>query len=69
MNHKCSNMVANILPADLHQPLDPGGQNSNMSQHGHVAYQIEGNGTKSSMQVHIFSLHTLSTCGLDKKIK
>ena len=28
-NHKCSSVVANILPADTH---------------GHVAYQIKGNG-------------------------
>ena len=34
---KCSNMVANILPAD---PPDPRGQNSTLSEHGHVTYQI-----------------------------
>ena len=43
-NHKCSNMVANILPAD---PQTLGmrsvGQNSTFSGHGHVAYQIKDN--------------------------
>ena len=43
-NHKCSNMLANILPAD---PLDPGvwskGHNTNFSEHGHFAYQVKGN--------------------------
>ena len=46
---KCSNMVANVLPAD--RPLSPmmtlgnGVKRSkfNFSEHGHVAYQIEGN--------------------------
>ena len=45
-NHECSNMVANILPADPPPPtLGMGsiGQNSTFSEHGHVAYQIKGN--------------------------
>ena len=32
-NHECSNMIANIMPAD---PPTLGG-----SEHGHVAYQIK----------------------------
>ena len=37
-NHKYSNMVANVLPAD---PPDWGwGQNLTFSEFGHVAYQI-----------------------------
>ena len=41
-NHKCSNMVAKILPADP-PTLGVGskGQNSTYSDHGHVAYQIK----------------------------
>ena len=45
-NHKCSNMVANVLPADCLHPPDPGVevkvQISTFSEHGHVAYQIKG---------------------------
>ena len=45
-NHECSNMVANILPADP-SPTTLGmgsiGQNSTFSEHGHVAYQIKWN--------------------------
>ena len=45
---KCSNIVANFLPADhtpSHSPHDPRGkgskaQNSTFSEHGHVAYQL-----------------------------
>ena len=36
-SHECSNMVANILPAD------PQGLNSTFSEHYHVAYQIKWN--------------------------
>ena len=41
-NHKCSNMVANVLPADT-PTLGMGlmGQNSTFSEHSHVAYQIK----------------------------
>ena len=54
-NHKCSNMVANILPAD---PLPgPGvrakGQNSNFSEHGHVAYQTKWNNKYSNIVPNI----------------
>ena len=45
-NHKCSNMEANILPADPHHPLTLGrgqqGQNSSFSEYGHIAYQLNG---------------------------
>ena len=48
---KCSNMVANILPADPSLTLGMGliGQNSILTEHGHVAYQIKGN---HQMQQH-----------------
>ena len=45
-NHKCSNMVANILPVHpLPSPLTLGVKMSNSTflEHGHVAYQIKGN--------------------------
>ena len=42
---KCSNMVANILSADPHDPRGMGsiGPMSTFSEHGHVAYQLKGN--------------------------
>ena len=36
-NHKCGNMVANILPAAPFLPSE--GQNSTFSEHGHAAHQ------------------------------
>ena len=47
---ECSSMVANILPTD-NPTLGMGsvGQNSTFSEHGHVAYQTEGN---QEMQQH-----------------
>ena len=44
-NHKCSNMVANILPAyPLPQNPRDGtiGRNSTFSEHGHVAIKLNG---------------------------
>ena len=67
-NHECSNMVANILPADplpaVHHPprppppppslgMGPIGQNATISEHGHVAYQINGIMKCSSMVANI----------------
>ena len=43
---KCSNTVANILPADTPQPtlwMGSIGQISTISEHGHVATQVKGN--------------------------
>ena len=44
-NHKCSNMVANILPTDPHDPRGMGsiGEKLNFSKHDHVAYKTKGN--------------------------
>ena len=44
-NHKCSNMVSNILPAYPSLTLGMGsiGQNSTFLEHGHVAYQSKWN--------------------------
>ena len=44
-NHECSNIVANILPADTPHIVGMGsiGQKSTYSKHGHVACQITGN--------------------------
>ena len=55
-NHECSNMVANILPADPLPPHDLGGsmgQISASSEHGHVAYQSKGNSKCSNMVANI----------------
>ena len=70
-NHKCSNMVANILTADLPNPRPWGWgqkvtrnddyetlclqpfQNSTLSEHSHVAYQIKGNHIYSNMVANI----------------
>ena len=44
--HKCSNMVANILPTDPPPPplgMGSVGQTSTSSEHGHVACQIKRN--------------------------
>ena len=68
-NHECSNVVANILPADPHP--DPGVSRSKFmvmlhnklkgitnaatfSEHGHVAYQIKGNHEFSNMVANVF---------------
>ena len=54
-NQECSNMVANILPAEPPRPppstLEVGsiGKTSTFSEHGHVAYQIKGNHNCSNM--------------------
>ena len=59
-NHKCSNMVANILPRDAPHALTMGmgsiGQNSTFSEHGHIALQIKGSHEFSNMVANI--LHT-----------
>ena len=51
---KCSNIVANLLPADPPYPQDPGDGVSrskfNSLEQGHVAYQIKGN---LEMQQHV----------------
>ena len=43
-NHKCSKIVANILPVTaLTLGMGLIGKNSFFSDHGHVAYQLKGN--------------------------
>ena len=48
-NHECSNVVANILPADPPPPTPPSlwmgsvGKKSFFSVHGHVTYQLKEN--------------------------
>ena len=54
--HKCSNMVANILPQTPPTPHDTAGQNIKIqlfSEHGHVAYQIKGKDKCSYMVANI----------------
>ena len=51
-DHKCSNMVANILPADPSPPTRTPltlGSNSTFSEHGPVAYQIKWNDACSNV--------------------
>ena len=53
-NHQCSNMVANIMPAD--PPPDPGSQKvkkSSFSDYGYVAYPIKDNCECSNMVANI----------------
>ena len=54
-NHKCSNMLANILPADPYSlALGMGSVDQNSSsEHGHVAYQIKDNHKCSNMLANI----------------
>ena len=52
-NHKCSNMVANILFAGHPYPRSRG-QNSTFSVHGHVTNQIKGNHECSNMVAYIW---------------
>ena len=44
-NHKCSSMIANIMPTDSYPLLHPGGvskgQNPTFLKHSHIAYQIK----------------------------
>ena len=41
--HRCSNMVATILPAELPLTIGVGSMsNSTFSEHGHFAYRIKG---------------------------
>ena len=49
----CSNMVANIVPADLTLGVGSKGQNSTLPEHGHVAYQIKWNRECSNLLVNI----------------
>ena len=62
MNHKCTSIVANILPQTLipnPQPWGgPQGQNASFSEHGHVAIQIKGNHECSKMVANILPATT-----------
>ena len=76
MDHECSNMVVNILPADLipsPQGVGSKGKNSAFSEHlvmtGHVAYQIKWNHECSKMQAHVLSIRTPSTPEMGSKVK
>ena len=62
---KCSNMVANILPA--YSPPDPSGQKVKIllfSEQCHVAYQIKGNQECSNIVANILYAHPLHTLGM-----
>ena len=64
-HHKCSNMVANTLPADPPPPPTLGmgsvGKNTTFSEHGHVAYQIEENHECSNMEAYILPTDLISS--------
>ena len=49
--------------------MESKGQNLTFSEHGHIAYQIKGNGKCSNMQAHILSLRIPSTTGVGSKFK
>ena len=59
VNDACSNMVASILPIDTPSTLIVWLKGKNFfSESSHVAYQIKGNGAKSTMQAVIFCPYT-----------
>ena len=61
---KCSNMVANILPADpVSLNLVSIGHNSTFSEHSHVAYQIKENHECSNMVANILPADLPATLG------
>ena len=42
-NHKCSNMEAIILPADIPEPGDGVKRSKLVLEHGHVVIKLKGN--------------------------
>ena len=71
---KFSNMVANILPADLPSPYDPtgfgsNGQNSTILEQSHAAYQIKGNHEFSNMVANILPAYPPPPYPRDLKVK
>ena len=68
-NDTCSNLVANILPADTPSTPGMGVKRSKhfFSENSPVAYQIKGNGAQSTMKANILSLHTPLTPGVGSK--
>ena len=54
-NQVCSNMVANILPAN---PPPPPPTHTPPPEHGHVAYQIKGNQECSKMLTNVLPANT-----------
>ena len=63
-NQVCSNMVANILPADPSPPSPPPPPpppphtHTPTPEHGHVAYQIKGNQECSKMLTNVLPANT-----------
>ena len=59
-NHKCRNMVANILPAVIPDPGDWVNRlRFNFSEYGHGAYQIKENHKYSNMVENILPAYPL----------
>ena len=63
-------MVANILPIDtsLTQGMGSKGHTINFSKSSHVAYQIKGYLSQSTMKAYMLSLHTPTTPGLGQTV-
>ena len=68
MHQQGSKYIAIRLPSPA-LVVGSKGQKLNFSEHGHVAYQINGNDKCSSMQAHAVSLHAPSTPGVKSKVK
>ena len=63
-------MIANILPKDTPSNHGVGskGQTIYFCESSHVAYQIRGNGARSTMKANMLSLHTQTTPGVGSKL-
>ena len=67
---KCSRMVANFCPQTPPGPWGGGlGQNSTLSEHGHVAYQLKGITKCSRMVANILPADPTQTQGMGPLVK
>ena len=63
-------MQAHILSLHTLRLLELGQKTKTyFTESSHVAFQIKGSGTQSTMQAHILSLHTSSTLRWDQKVQ
>ena len=62
-SHECSNMVANILPADPPRPWGRAkGLHSTFSEHGHVSYQIQRESQMQQQGSKYFACRPHTSC-------